>query len=525
MRSRATFGDFATAARRHLEQAIRQPGAAGPSTGTAASSVSADEFTRSLRRLLRVVDRYLTDLAAPVGAVSARDRIALSPQARAVLDGREVLREAASVLRPDSKQGSRTNERQYAGSIRCNLDAATMALTASRDLLHTHLAVGPAGTRLRRSEWAPVVTSEPVARALLHELGTWIRLAAAQSGELSLSRDTTQGAREARSRLATASQHLWMLHSLVQAANHSNPASAADRQMLYAIPVNELPARHLPVGRESVAELCQGTVDSAERVRHLAWTMAPDAVWSPQLSADSLRETAGCATAISHHSAVLLHSLADRAMGQGSTWLGDQLADSAAQAASARSAWLHAARTWENVTTDTRGRSPVATEAADLVLWTGRLAYEDPGWNLSHGPFRPPRSPQSLAPEPYHLAEVVATVHRGIGTLAQLATADETQIRLAARAQRLFSPTRSLPEGVDVPHRYGRTPHDRLDALIVAYRHAGAASARSATTVAAIAAEVGAPSHAPMTAVRSADTKQLAAVQHHSAFREAEAEA
>src|SRR5258708_2429572 len=124
-----------------------------------------------------------------------------------------------------------------------------------------------------------------------------------------------------------------MLHSLVQEANHSNPASAADRQMLYAIPVNELPARHPPVGQERVAELCQGTVDSAERVRHLAWTTAPDAAWSPQLSADSLRETAGCATAISHHSAVLLRSLADRAMEQGSTLLSDQLADSAAQAA------------------------------------------------------------------------------------------------------------------------------------------------------------------------------------------------
>src|SRR5262249_48926405 len=61
------------------------------------------------------------------------------------------------------------------------IDAATASLAAGRDLLRTHIAARPDGTQMDRSEWAQVVTSAPVARALLLELGLWARRAAAHA--------------------------------------------------------------------------------------------------------------------------------------------------------------------------------------------------------------------------------------------------------------------------------------------------------------------------------------------------------
>ena len=44
------------------------------------------------------------------------------------------------------------------------------------------------------------------------------------------------------------------------------------------------------------------------------------------------------------------------------------------------------ARAWYRITTDTRGTiTPAAAEAADLALWTGRLAYADPNWTPALG--------------------------------------------------------------------------------------------------------------------------------------------
>ncbi len=55
------------------------------------------------------------------------------------------------------------------------LDAAAVWLTAGRDLLQTHFAVGADGTRQHRSEWAMAATSPPATRALLAEIATMAR--------------------------------------------------------------------------------------------------------------------------------------------------------------------------------------------------------------------------------------------------------------------------------------------------------------------------------------------------------------
>lgn len=54
-----------------------------------------------------------------------------------------------------------------------HLAAAATQLTAGRDLLHSHLATGLNGVTRGRSEWALVVTSLPVTRALASEIARW----------------------------------------------------------------------------------------------------------------------------------------------------------------------------------------------------------------------------------------------------------------------------------------------------------------------------------------------------------------
>ncbi len=159
-------------------------------------------------------------------------------------------------------------------------------------------------------------------------------------------------------------------------------------------------------------------------------------------------------------------------------------------------AWLQTARAWYMVTTDTRGTiAPAAAEAADLALWTGRLAYADPSWTMTLGPSQPARTPQDLAPEPADLPAVVAAVHQACQTMTSIAAADYTQVRAATQAGRLLVPTRSLPESFDIPQRFALASRDRVSALLAAYDDAGTTSAHATEAVASAAADVRAPSH------------------------------
>ncbi len=153
------------------------------------------------------------------------------------------------------------------------------------------------------------------------------------------------------------------------------------------------------------------------------------------------------------------------------------------------------ARTWYQTRTDARGAiSPAAAEAADLAVWTGRLAYASPHWTLNLGPAHPARAPQELSPEPADIGIVLSAVHQATTTLTALAVADYTQVRVASRAGRLLVPTRSLPESVNYPHPFARAPARHAAVIQNAYRDAGRASAQAAGEVSAIAEGIRAPS-------------------------------
>jgi hypothetical protein len=407
---RPAFGDFADAARALLRGAAGPPDlAAGRGTRTARAGPVC-EFTRSMDRVVTVMARYADDITAVLAPPASPEGNVPGTWPHASRQARKAIQNAAAFLQTAPADTSRPGHLHTADPAAHRLDAATALLTAGRDLLHTHVAARPDGTRVDRSEWAPVVTSTPVARALLLELGLWARRVAAHGARQALPGPAARrGTGEERHRLNAACQWLWMLDSAAQATQRRHPISAGEVQLLHSIPVNARAPRRIPGNAETVASLCHGAIHSAERIRHAATIAAPDPAWSPALTADSLSHAAACSTVISHHCEILLHTLATRASQHCSADLATRLLGSADTAAQARATWLHAARAWYRITTDTRGTiAPAAAEAADLAMWTGRLAYANPGWTPDLGPSHATRTPETLAPEPGDIAAVVA---------------------------------------------------------------------------------------------------------------------
>jgi hypothetical protein len=488
-----TFGDFVSEARGLLRRDHAPEIAAGHPPHTARTR-TVREFTRSMASILAVMDRYSADITAVLASAEAR---LPGTWPRASIQAQEAIHNAAAYLPPAPASTIQPGAPRAADPAARRLDAATAALAAGRDLLHTHISARPDGSRIDRSEWGPVVTSEPVVRALLLELGLWARRTAELGARIALPGPAARrGTGTERHQLNTACQWLWVLDSAVLAAQHHQPVSAADVRLLHAIPVSTLEPRRIPGGAETITSLCHGATSAGERIRRAATIDAVDATWSPALTADSLRHVATCSTVISHNCEIVLRALATRAANDGSDALADNLLGCADAAGQARMAWLHTARAWYRITTDTRGTiAPDAAETGDLALWTGRLAYTDPAWTPALGPSHTPRTPEALAPGPRDFPVVVAAVHQATETLTQIATADQGQIRAAAQAGRLLVPTRSLPDRFDIPHPFAPAPRDRVDALLNAYSNARTASAQATAAVATTAADLRAPSH------------------------------
>ena len=372
-----------------------------------------------------------------------------------------------------------------------------------RDLLHTHFAPSADGGRRHCSEWALVVTSDAVRKALLAEIASVGRTAADQCSELALTRHVgVSGDGQARRRLNAACQWLWVLDASVRVAQQREPTGPIGAEVLSAIPVNTLPPRHALRGGEPVAVLCEGAVSSAERARHLAWLAAEHTPASRNITTASLRQVAQNSTVTSHNCACLLDVLAAR-MAQ--TELGEAsggLAAAAQAARRARDAWLHAARAVDRIRTVTAiPASPAAVETGELASCTGRLAYADPQWSPADGPDRPTRPPGTLAME--DMPQLVAAVHHSCETLTGLAHSEHDQLRAAAQAGRILVPTRSLPEEYDIPYPFARAPQHRVEALLAQYGEAAQASGRATDAVGEVADMIGAPSRT-LTLARSA---------------------
>ena len=484
MTGRATFGDFLQSAHRHLDPGASSSEAHGPE--------NLEEAISALSRLVAVIDRYTEDLTIALPDAGPRGRPVLSAWAEARFQARDALAASARylALRGPTPPGAAVAR----GAQALRLGAAAVSLRMGRDLLHTHFAPGPDGGWRQRSEWAPVITSEAVTRALLAEIASLARQSADLCSVLAVSRSPdVAGDGQAQRRLLAACQWLWMLDASVRAAQYHEPIGTTAGELLSAIPVNTLPPRRILRGGEPVAMLCDGTIASAERVRHLAWLAADHVPASRNVTTASLRKIAETSTVTSHNCATLLDTMTTRLQHARHREASDRLAAAAEAAKRARDTWLRAAQETGRIRTVTPGpASPTAIEAGELASWTGRLAYADPHWSPADGPNRPMRLPETLAME--DVPQLVAAAHHTCETLAGLADAEHDQIRAAARAGRILVPTRSLPEEYDIPYPFARAPHNRVEVLLGRYTEAGHTSRQAADAVSQVAEIVRSPS-------------------------------
>ena len=507
MTGRATYGDFAAAIRRHLN-ALPRP-VAGPGRGPGPDTTIVG-VTAAIRSAVRVMARYTDDIQAVFAAIPPNQRTGLVHWMKAAREAGNALANAAALLEPGPGEPGAdpvVSNAQMPGLRR--IEAATMSMSAARDLLHTHLDPQPGQHKAGRSEWAPVITSVPVSCVLLSQTGWWASQIAQHGEQAAVT--SIGGTTQDRRNLNEACQWLWVMTWAIGKAHEHQPVSPAQRRLLDAIPVNEVPPRHLPAGSEPVTALCDGVIAAAERLRASARLAAARARWAPTLTRESLRHTAGTCAITASNCGIVLSTLT------GHHWLSGPATDAVISEArqsteKARAAWLAATAAWDFLSIDIiKGTSQTAIDAADLALWTGRLAYADPDWTPRLGPGHPARPASDLALGPADLDNVIDAVHHGCHTLAAVAAAEHSQVITAMQAGRLLVPTRNLPASSRVPYLFAHASPTLAQPLIAAYWDTAAASGEALSAVARVADRAGTPSRVLTTARTVAVPSQAAA--------------
>ena len=444
--------------------------------------------------------RHITIAAGRAAAVMRRYAGDISAAGTGVRDGvwaNAVARAQSATTRITSGLARETAPAPgfAAGSLAARLDGYATALTYGRDLLHTHLASTPDGERRALSDWAPVISSAPVNRALLAGLAEHARAIADQLARLPLAGSADAQTIAAGQLLHGIGGQLRELDAAVQAAQWQAPVPAEHRQLLEAIPLNVTPAMPAPPPEATVRDLCAAVISTARRANQARRQLATRAAWSPELTADSMRHAAANYVVVSFNTETVYRTLVERARQLGYQALIPALDDAADHAGAGRRAWLAVAHAWDTMVTDSRGYlSRPAAEAGQLALWTGRLAYADPAWTPARRLSHAVRDPASLAPDPAELAEVASAMHYAADSVSRAAHTDLEAVGTAARAGRLYVTTRSLPAHYDVPRPYADAPPERIAGAVAIYADAAATSQAALRSASQVAAAVGAPS-------------------------------
>ena len=426
-----TFGDLLFTAAGHLEaaEARWQDQAADPQSAV-----------RQLRRVIDVMTRYAVDVTSPDHA-GAGDPADPAWWLRAATEIGQALRRASQALGRAAGGPGGQDAAEFPPGLPL-ADAAT-ALLAARDLLSTHLAGDPDGTRLALTEWGPVIISAAVTKTVTNLVAWWSQQLAPLAGHLAALRPADMRHGAARD-IAEACQ--WLRHAAASAgpARVADPVSAGDRTLLFAIPPAADSGRERPRPGETPPELCRGITLSAARLQAAARGASGYAATSPVATAGAWRWTATAGAVTSHLSTAMLRSLAARS---GPLSLpADGLHSAAAAVAAAQEAWQRLAAAWGLLTTETRFlASPAVTEASDLVVRLGRLACDNPQWTPEASHRAPLRDPDVLAPDAGTAAVVIAAVHHAACAFERVAAADQDAVQLACRARRLYVPVRVLP--------------------------------------------------------------------------------
>lgn len=297
-----------------------------------------------------------------------------------------------------------------------------------------------------------MICSPPVTAAIFDEVTGLAQLAAVHAWHLaSRGRGETGGALEAAS------------GCLQRAADAGRSArwhttGRADQALLRAIPVRSLPRRPALCDGENEAALWNGIVISAERLRQAVWRSTAGVL--PDGGGDALQYTATAARIACHLAGVVLRHTPDEHAGS--------LTVAAATAGRASSLWRHVSAAWAGFRTATLPETTTAmTDASDLIIRLGRLAYGDPRWTPAVSTDRSPHRPDQAR-------TVLAVVHHTADTLTRLAAGDLTAIATTVSAGQLYA----LNHDERQPGRYVKIGGQDAEILHRAYLDAFDATSR-----------------------------------------------
>ena len=485
----ATFGDFSRPASEHIIAAVSHPGHVPDEVRPA--------VIRQLDRIVTTLAHHLAD-AAPAGSPGTSQADPLDPLTRSMIEARTALRRAAHCLRHGAAalEGIHGND---AHPVAGHLAAAAGNLAAGRDVLQTHFARGPYGGWEGISYWAPAITSRPVTAVLMEDLARHARALAPWAAHLSVSGWTGTGAPASASLdLHTATRWLWVAAATLEQHLRQHPPPSGGRRLLAAIPANFPPPRQPPASGESLPELCRGIAVTAERLRQVSLRFSPRARWSPLATSTAWRKNALAAAITGHASQIILQALRERA----SQLSLDPAIQSSLRAASqevqeAWNAWRAVAHAWDTISTGRHHSphlAPTVPEFGALALQLARLAYRNPQCTPAISSNGPTRDPASLAPTAHDLTQVLASVHQAIDATTRAGVEDQDAVRMAVADDRLYLPTRLMPDDCDIPRPYSLAPVSRERKLLASYNTAISASTRPAITLDSAVMALGAPS-------------------------------
>jgi hypothetical protein len=382
------------------------------------------------------------------------------------------------------------------GLVADTLGSSARSLTAARDLLHTHFTPTPNGGTAHRSHWAPVIESPAVARALAAEVADYARrLEPLADGWARATADWPDFAHEAQA-FAVTYHGLRATRDAMSDTLTREPATAGDRALLHAVPVNAPVPPATPQAAQATESVCRSIVITAERARQATW--ASRHPWSADNSEISLRRTAEAAAIASHNCEIALEMLADRARQLGKGTVAASLARAQEAAFTARSRWVDVAQRWNGqvVTITAATSEPTGPSAAvsELAVWTGRLVFADPAWTPGQGLRGVLRAPKELADSEDAIAKAVAALHHSADALHRIAESELVQTRAIGETGQMYVPAWSLPPDRRTAGLYCPAPPSRTHDLVRAYQEAEASGARLARTMDLTADAARAPS-------------------------------
>ncbi len=482
--SPVVLGDLLLLAGSALSEAAAGPGIGDrPDPGELASTVL------QAHRLVAAMARFADDLAGESGMAAGRGPLT-GAWGRAAADARAALRHVEENLATVVRYFGACDPHPP-NVLASQLGEAGRFLAVGRDLLQTHFpADEPPST------WSAAICSPEVTRVLLTELGSWCRVFSPMVEKLSIARPRPPMPLRIRENLFAACRCLTAADVTIRWAVELRPVTASDRQLLDAVPMRVMPGRWPPYAGETVQQLCEGIVVSAERLRSCAPRLADEAHWSPLVTAASWKWTANAAAITHHVCGLVLRSAAEGARHLGiPASLADQVYDASTIVDDVHRHWLNAAEAWDTVATDAQGRvSPIVSDVSDMLIRTGRLAFANPAWTPRPAHRAPPRAPADLIADSPALVTIITAAHHAVDGLARAADSDARAIFGATRGGRLYQSRLTLPGWERARDRYVPAGQETIDRLLDSYQATARATRRAAAVLDVVARAVGAPS-------------------------------